>query len=68
MAVETGRHVWWDRGLVHLLLRWTGARHPRVGEVRLRVTQRVVAHTVELGLLTIIDGHCHGESNMQAGL
>ena len=61
MRLETSRHVWCDGGLVHLLVGVPRCRHPRIREVRLWVTQRVVAHPVELGLLAIVDSHCHIE-------
>lgn len=62
MRLEASRHVWCNRSRVHLRLRSTRSGNPRIGEVRLRVTQRVVAHAGELGLLAIVDGHGHVET------
>lgn len=59
LRLEACRRIGSDRGRVQLLRTGPRRRHPRVGEVRLRVAQRIVAHTVKLGLLAIVDGHCH---------
>lgn len=61
MCIEGRGHVGCDRGLIHVLLRGGRLRYPRVCEVWLRVTQRVVGDAVELGLLTVVDSHCHCE-------
>lgn len=49
-----------DRCLVQLLLRGAGG-HPRVGEVwlLLGVAHVIVAHAAKLGLLAVVDCHCH---------
>lgn len=60
LALECCRDVGCDWGRVQLLVCGNGSRRPWVCEVRGWIAQvLVVAHAIELGLLTGIDCHCH---------
>jgi len=57
--LKSGRYVGCEGCRVELLCS-TRRRHPRVGKVRpCWVSQSIVTHASELGLLTIVDGHSH---------
>jgi len=61
--LKSGRYIGCEGRRVELLCS-TRRRHPRVGKVRpCWVAQSIVTHASKLGLLTIVDGHSHCESN-----